>query len=122
MLMLLIAKLGIFLSNKSYSGASLIQFHFKGNNGSKSGFKGVFQCRFQPIIPRNMYKKKTYCLLPSTLSEKWRNLTWPRNSPNFNLHHILKGLKMVVLTPKFIMVIIPHTKFLLMKYFKSSHS
>ena len=54
MLILFVATLGIFVSRKSYSGASLIQFHLKGNNESKSVSKRVVQCRFPPIIPRNM--------------------------------------------------------------------
>ena len=37
------------------------------------------------------------------LSEKWRDLTWPRKIPKFNLHHqqeIPMVFKMAVLTPK----------------------
>ena len=55
---------------------------------------------------------------------KWYDLTWPCNSPKFNLYHqqkISTGFKMVVLTSKFGMGIPLHTKFLLTKYFKSSH-
>ena len=37
------------------------------------------------------------------MAVKWRDLTWSRRSPNFNLHHLRKiytGFKMAVLTPK----------------------
>ena len=44
-----------FSSTESYPG--LMQFRLKGNNKSKSVSKIVFQCRFKPVIPRNMYKK-----------------------------------------------------------------
>ena len=38
-------------------GVSLIHFHLKGNNESKSVSKMIVQCRFQSIIPINSYKK-----------------------------------------------------------------
>ena len=109
MLMLLVATFGIFC---------LIQFHLKGNNESKSVSKMVVQCRFQSIISRNLYKKL------KKIGNKWYNLTWPCNSPKFNLHHLQEistGFKMIVLTPKVGMSIPLHTKFLVMKYFKSSN-
>ena len=37
------------------------------------------------------------------MTMKWRDLTWPRKSPKFNLHHlrnIYTGFKIAVLTPK----------------------
>ena len=44
------------------------------------------------------------CTYPlSKIAVIWHDLTWPRKSPNFNLHHLWKistGFKMAVLTPK----------------------
>ena len=39
----------------------------------------------------------------SKMAVKWRDITWPRKSPKFNLHHLQKistGFKMAVLTLK----------------------
>ena len=52
------------------------------------------------------------------------DFTWLCNSPKFNFYRLQKistGFKMVVLTPKLGMSIPLHTKFLVMKYFKSSN-
>ena len=40
------SKVRYFLPSNSYSDASLIQFHLKGNNGSKSVSKRVVECHF----------------------------------------------------------------------------
>ena len=81
------------------------------------------------LLPVNYSKKivqkvKKKCLFASIHSKKWYNLTWPCNSPKFNLYHQQKkstGFKMVVITPKLGMSIPLHTTFLLMKHFKSSN-
>ena len=68
--------------------------------------------------------KKKNCLFASIKLWKWYNLTWLCNSPKFNLYHlqgISIGFKMVVLTPILGTNIPLHTKYLVMKYFKSSN-
>ena len=85
------SKVRYFLSSKSYSGTSLNQFHLKGNNGSKRITISIpkdYPMSFEANYSKKYVQKvKKYCLLDSTLSEKWHNLTWPYNSQNFNLHH-----------------------------------
>ena len=72
------------------------------------------------------YIKKVKILSPrvyplSKMVVRWRDLTWPRQSPKFNLHHLRKistGFKMAVLTPKsgiIIMMICNYCKSLLTK-------
>ena len=116
MLMLLVARLGIFCIQKELFRCQSHPVPFKSNNESKSVSKMIVQCRFQSIISRNLYKKL------KQIGNKWYNLTWPCNSPKFNLYHLQEistGSTMIVLTPKVGMSIPLHTKFLVMKYFKS---
>ena len=57
MLMLLSSKIKYFRNQKVLSRSESDPVTFKGNNKSKSVSKRVAQCRLQPVIPRNMYKK-----------------------------------------------------------------
>ena len=59
MLMLLSSKSKVFfVSEKSYPGPNLIQFHLKGNNKSKLVSERVVQCLSLPVIQRNTFKSK----------------------------------------------------------------
>ena len=55
--MLLSSKIKYFRNQKVLSRSESDPVTFKGNNKSKSVSKRVAQCRLQPVIPRNMYKK-----------------------------------------------------------------
>ena len=63
---------------------------------------------FSKSIPADYSKKiciKSKNIVSSrlSLSEKWRDLTWPLKGPKFNLHHLREtfmAFKMAVLTPK----------------------
>ena len=66
---------------------------------------------FSNAIPGQLFQEiclKVKILSPSVnafskMAVKWRDLTWPRKSPEFNLHQLVKistGFKMAALTPK----------------------
>ena len=98
MLMLFVARLGIFRIQQKLSKSQSNLIPFKGNNKAKSLSKRVAQ-----VVSCQLFRQQKYFLLTSIFSGKWRYLAWHRKGIKINLHHLRKiyaVFKIAVLTPK----------------------